>query len=75
MTGGLDGGRAQPGVGFASVTGVTSRCAYLINQHKHQSIFVINQVLNLLEHLSYQLATLETKYSFSVDLHSSRCLV
>lgn len=51
--------------------GVMSRRTYLINQHKHQHIFVINQVLNLLEHLCYQLAALETKHSFSVDLYSS----
>lgn len=42
--------------------------AYLINQHKHQSVFIINQILNLLKHLGYQLATLEPKYPFSVNV-------
>lgn len=51
-----------------------SSCAYLINQHKHQRISVINQVLNLLEHLRHQLATLEPKRSFNVDLYTSRRL-
>lgn len=38
--------------------------AYLINQHKHQSFLIINQVLNLLEHPSYQLAALKPKHSY-----------
>ena len=71
----LGGGRAQPGLGAASVTDVMARRTYLINQHKHESIFVIDQVLNLLEHLGYELAALETKDSFGVGLHSSRCLM
>lgn len=45
------------------VTGLKSEHTHLVNQHKHQSIFVINQVLNLLEHPSYQLAALEAKHS------------
>lgn len=27
--------------------------AYLVNQDEHQSVLVINQILDLLEHLSY----------------------
>ena len=75
MTGVPDGGRTRPGVQFPSVTGVMSSCTYLINQHEHQRISVINQFLNLLEHLRYQLATLEPKHSFNVDLYASHRLL
>lgn len=47
----------------SSAHSVASEHTHLINQHEHQSILVINQVLNLLEHPSHQLATLEAKHS------------
>lgn len=47
----------------SSAHSAASEHTHLIDQHEHQSILVINQVLNLLEHPSHQLATLEVKHS------------
>lgn len=71
----LGRGRAEPGLGSASVTGVMARRTYLVNQHKHQSVLVVDQVLNLLEHLGYQLAALEAEQLSSGSLRPSGCLV